>query len=44
MKIDDEKYRENTRVNKEKLMLGNNTHLGCLRLEAHIVAHFGNRD
>lgn len=44
MKIDDQKYREKTRVNKEKLLLGNNTYLGCLRLEAHIVAYFGDID
>lgn len=32
MKIDDEKYKENIKVNKEKLLLGNNTHIGCLKL------------
>jgi len=43
LKIDDEgpSERRINRINKEKLLLGNTTKIGCLRLESHIVAFFG---
>lgn len=44
LKLDDKKYEKSTLVNREKAMLGNATHLGCLRLEASIVSYFGTRE
>lgn len=38
---DDLSERKIKKIDKEKLLLGNKTKIGCLRLESHIVAFFG---